>query len=128
MVQKHRNYREVGDCVVLYADNYINDIEGEKIEELCDVFLERGVRSLVLDFARTDIINSIGVSILVGIIEKIRDKKGDIVFSGLKKTNLEVFDIVGLTSHVKVFDTEDEAARDYSGAAPGARTINPPAV
>lgn len=103
------NYRLATDGVVLYAENYINDIEGEKLEDLCDNFIEKGLERIVIDFSRTDIINSIGVSILIGIIEKIKDREAVILFSGLKKINYDVFDIVGLTRHIRVFETEDDA-------------------
>jgi len=104
-----KSYREHDTGVVIYADNYINDIEGEKLEDLCDVFLARGRKRIVIDFSGTDLVNSIGVSILIGIIEKIKDKEGEIVFSGLKRSNYDVFEIMGLTRHIEVFDTELEA-------------------
>ncbi|MBI1910997.1 MAG: STAS domain-containing protein [Deltaproteobacteria bacterium] len=106
---KNRNYREAGDSVILYPENYINDIEGEKLEDMCDIFLARGFKKIIIDFSETDLINSIGVSIMIGIIEKIKDKKGLILFSGLKKVNHDIFSIVGLTKHIPVFSTEKEA-------------------
>lgn len=109
MVRKYRNFKEIGDSVVIYPDNYINDIEGEKLEELCASYLERGFNRIVIDFSETDLVNSIGVSILIGIIERVRDSKGRISFSGLKQVNYEIFNIVGLTKHIPIFETEDEA-------------------
>jgi len=109
MLKKIKSYREAGDTVVLYPHNYINDIEGEKLEELCEVFLGRGFKKIVVDFSSTDLINSIGVSIIIGIIESVKDKKGVITFSGLKKVNYDIFSLVGLTRHIQVFKTEDEA-------------------
>ncbi len=116
MSERHRNHRVEGSSVVLYPDNYINDIEGEKLEELCDTFLGKGFTRVVVDFSQTDLVNSIGVSILIGMIEKIKDKDGDIVFSGLKKVNQKVFDIVGLTRHIRIFDTEQQALEAVSRA------------
>lgn len=98
-----------GNAVVIYADNYINDIEGEKLEDRCGEFLRNGINKVVIDFSCTDIINSIGVSILIGIIEKFKEKKGIVLFSGLKKVNYDIFAMVGLTKHVPVFNTEEEA-------------------
>lgn len=105
---KHR-FKELGDSVILYADNYINGIEGEKLEDLCDGLLKRGFKRIVIDFSGTDLVNSIGISILIGIIEKVRDSKGTVAFSGLKQVNYEVFNIVGLTRHIPVFKSEAEA-------------------
>lgn len=118
------NYRESEDCVVVYADNYINDIEGEKLEDMCDALLKKGYRKLVVDFSETDIINSIGVSILIGVIEKIKEKDCALSFSGLKKVNHNIFDVIGITRHVSVYPTEDEAL-GAQGAAPGPASPSP---
>ncbi|HAO93226.1 MAG: hypothetical protein A2X93_08720 [Deltaproteobacteria bacterium GWC2_56_8] len=109
MAGRHR-HRETGTSVVVYADNYINDIEGEKLEEMCDAFLAKGFKKIVIDFSGTDLVNSIGVSILIGIIEKIKGK-GAVVFSGLKDVNFQIFHIVGLTRHIRVFNNEEDALK-----------------
>ena len=111
MTKKAKGYKELNGAVVLYADNYINDLEGEKIEDLCALFLERGVRKIVIDFSSTDIINSIGVSILIGIIEKVKDRGGTLFFSGLKRVNHDIFSLVGISRHVDMYSTEEDAVK-----------------
>lgn len=109
--KRDRNFRELGDCVVLYADEYMNDIEAEKLEELCDVFLKRGVRKLIIDFSQTGLINSIGISILVGIMDKLKGSEGVLLFSGLKKVNHDIFNMLGLAKFVPICTTEEEALK-----------------
>ena len=111
MNKELNNCKELGDCVVLYADNYLNDIEGEKLEIACDTFLNKGKIKVVIDFGNTELVNSIGVSILIGIMEKVREKKGVLLFSSLKKANHYVLDVLGLTKHVPVLQSEDEALK-----------------
>lgn len=119
MTTGQRNYRELDDKVVLYPHNYINDIEGEKLEDMCEVFLGKGLKKFVIDFSDTEIINSIGISILIGIIERIRCAGGTILFSGLKKVNLDIFRIVGLTNVIQVHPTEVEAVDEMKRAGGG---------
>lgn len=109
MTKSQKNFEELDDAVILNADNYINDIEGDKLEETCKDFLRKGVRKFIIDFSATDIINSVGISILIGIIENVRDKKGAILFSGLKKVNHDIFNMVGITKHIPIFKTKEEA-------------------
>ena len=111
---ENKNFKELDDTVILYPHDYINDIEGEKLEEICDAFLAKGVKKVVIDFSDTEMVNSIGVSILIGVIERIKDKKGVILFSGLKKVNRDIFDIVGLTKLIPVFGSEDDAVNEIS--------------
>ena len=111
---ENKNFKELDDTVILYPHDYINDIEGEKLEEMCDSFLAKGVKKVVIDFSGTEMVNSIGVSILIGVIERIKDKKGVILFSGLKKVNRDIFDIVGLTKLIPVFGSEDDAINEIN--------------
>ncbi len=109
MINKLTNYKEIDNIVVIHADNYINKVEGDHLEKVCEAFLAKGTHKFVIDFSGTDIINSIGISILIGIIEKIKDKKGLVLFSGLKKINHDIFDMVGLSKHIPLLKTEEEA-------------------
>ncbi len=104
-------FRDCGEVVVVYARDYINDLEGEKLEDICETFLRDRVRCIVLDFSRTHIINSIGVSILIGIIEKVKGLGARLSFSGLRGAPYDVLKIVGLTDSVVIYDTEEEALR-----------------
>jgi len=106
-----RTFRDCGHVIVIYARDYLNDIEGEKLEETCQSFLRDSGMAIVLDFSSTDIINSIGISILIGIIEKVRGFGAKVYFSGLKGVAYDVVKIVGLTETVAVFDTEDDALK-----------------
>jgi len=106
-----RTFRDYGEVIVVYARDYLNDIEGEKLEEICRSFLRSSGRAIVLDFSSTDIINSIGISILIGIIEQVRGVGAKVSFSGLRGVAYEVIKIVGLTEAVAVYDTEDEALK-----------------
>lgn len=109
---RHKTYRESGESVVLYPDNYINVVEGEKLEDLCDHYIDLGFKNIIIDFSSTELINSIGISILIGIIEKVREKKGAVSFSGLKPVNYDIFNIVGLTKHIPVFKTDEDAVKE----------------
>jgi anti-anti-sigma regulatory factor len=114
MRKKRPNFKQLGDSVVLYPDNYLNDIEGEKLEEICVGFLKKGIKRIVMDFSKTELINSVGISILIGIMEKVGEKKGVLLFSGLKGVNQEIFNLVGITKHVPVFKTEKEALKGFA--------------
>lgn len=114
MNKNFKNFKELDDCVVIYTDNYLNGIEGEELEDACDIFLKNGKRKIIIDFTNTDLVNSIGISILIGIMEKIREGNGVLLFSGLKKVNHAIFDVLGLTKHVPIFKTEEDALKNIT--------------
>jgi len=87
-------------AVVVIAGDYLNKLTGEKIERECKDKLDAGAREIVVDFSQTEIINSIGISILLGVIDNAQMAGAKVVFSDLKPESAELFDMLGLTKHV----------------------------
>ena len=87
---------------VVYAGDYLNKLSGEQIERECKTKLNEGCTELVVNFSRTEIVNSIGISILLGVIDSARDTGAKIVFSDVKEETVELFDMLGLTRHVVI--------------------------
>ena len=87
---------------VVFAGDYLNKLTGEQIERECRERLDEGCKELVVNFSRTEIVNSIGVSILLGVIDSARGTGAKVVFSDVKEDTAELFDMLGLTRHVQI--------------------------
>jgi len=85
---------------VVLAGDYLNKIAGEQIERECRRRLDEGCTKLVVDFSQTDIVNSIGVSILLGVIDSAANSGAKVVFAEVKQDTVELFEMLGLTNHV----------------------------
>jgi anti-anti-sigma factor len=85
---------------VVFAGDYLNKLSGEKIERECRQRLNDGCTELVVNFSQTEIVNSIGVSILLGVIDSAKGTGARVVFSEVKEETVELFDMLGLTRHV----------------------------
>ena len=97
----------VGTTAIVYASDYLNKLTGEKIERECRRQLDSGCRALVIDFADTQLVNSIGISI---------EKNGaQVVFSDVNNQTIELFDMLGLTRHVALAKDEREALSHLAG-------------
>lgn len=101
--------RSVGSAAVVYATDYLNKLSGERIERECRLQLERGCRALVINFRDTELVNSIGVSILLGVIEAAEDVGAQLVFSNMSVQTVELFEMLGLTRFVALAKSEEEA-------------------
>ncbi|HKG97701.1 MAG TPA: STAS domain-containing protein [Pyrinomonadaceae bacterium] len=104
----------VGTTAVVYAGDYLNKLTGEKIERECRRQLSCGCRALVIDFSDTRLVNSIGISILLGIIDVAEKSGARIVFSDVNNQTIELFEMLGLTRHVVLAKNEREALLDLS--------------
>jgi anti-anti-sigma factor len=99
----------VGDVAVVHASDYLNKLSGERVERECRLRLEEGCRALVVDFRQTGMVNSIGVSILLGVIDAAERASAPLVFSGVKEQAAHIFELLGLTRHVRLARDESDA-------------------
>ena len=105
----------VEDAAVIYPGPYLNQLRGEDVEKQCEELLANGIRRIVINFEDTELINSIGISILLGVIESVNHVQGMLVLSNLNASNRELFEMLGLMSHVEMMDTEEIALLKLSG-------------
>ena len=83
--------REQGNVVVIETTGYLNNVGGEKVSEACYEKMDVGKKHFLLNLENSKVVNSIGVSILIEIIEKLQD-----------------VDIMGLTKYSTVYYSEAE--------------------
>ena len=91
-----------GETATVFAGDYLNKLSGETIERECRKKLESGAKRLVVNFSETEIVNSIGVSILLGVIDAAQNAGAEVVFSDVKEETAELFEMLGLTNHVRI--------------------------
>jgi len=108
----------VGTTAIVYASDYLNKLTGEKIERECRRQLDSGCRALVIDFSDTQLVNSIGISILLGIIDIAEKNAARVVFSDVNSQTVELFEMLGLTRHVVLARNEEEALSSLSSFVP----------
>jgi anti-anti-sigma factor len=101
--------RSVGDTAIIYASDYLNKLTGERIERECKRQLESGCRALIINFKDTELVNSIGVSILVGVIDAAEQSTAQLIFSDVNDHTANLFEMLGLTRHVSLALNETEA-------------------
>ncbi|MDQ1611171.1 MAG: hypothetical protein QOG00_1102 [Pyrinomonadaceae bacterium] len=103
-----------GDIAVIYASDYLNKLSGERIERECRAHLGAGCRALVVDFKNTGLVNSIGVSIMLGVIDAAERAHAPLVFSNVNSQAAQLFEILGLTLHAALAADEHAALRMLS--------------
>ncbi len=98
-----------GDVGVIAASGYINNEGGQAIADAANTLMSQGCKKLLIDLDGTRIINSIGVSILLEILEKLMDDKGQLSFCNLTPTISKTFEIMGLVQYATIYPDRDAA-------------------
>src|SRR5213082_1561318 len=94
---------------IVYAGDYVNKLSGQRIERECLLRIEGGCRAVVINFRDTELVNSIGVSILMGVIDAAEQTKAQVIFSDVNAHTASLFEMLGLTRHVQIARDESEA-------------------
>ncbi len=97
------------DAVVIVPSGYVNDIGAASLENVCKEFFEKGCKKVVINFSETQFINSIGASIFTGIVQDAIESDGTLCFTNMRKFHHDVFVMLGITKHVRVFKEEEDA-------------------
>jgi len=101
---------EVKDSVVIMkTTGYINNSGGQVISDEFNKVREEGVKDVIMDLADSKVVNSIGISFLIEIIEKLNDNEGTLVFTNLDPSIEKTFTIMGLFHFAKKADNVDDA-------------------
>jgi anti-anti-sigma factor len=107
-----------GEVAVVYAGDYVNKMSGQRIERECLARIERGCRALVISFRDTELVNSIGVSILLGVIDAAEQHGARVAFSNVSVHTLSLFELLGLTRLVVLAESEEAALATLEEFAP----------
>ncbi|HVF61257.1 MAG TPA: STAS domain-containing protein [Thermoanaerobaculia bacterium] len=100
---------------VIYTRGYINNQAGEEIARVAYSLIDEGHKALLLNLEGTTIVNSIGISILIEIIEKMIEIGGRLAFCRLTPTIDKTFHIMGLTQYAPIYGDEATAVAALRG-------------
>jgi anti-anti-sigma factor len=99
---------------VIYTEGYINNQGGEEIAREAFKLIDDGEKTLLLNLSGTKIVNSIGISILIEIIERMLEIEGRLAFCALTPTIEKTFHIMGLTQYAAIFPDEETAVGELA--------------
>jgi anti-anti-sigma factor len=119
--------RLVDGGAVIYPGPYLNQLRGERIERRCLEMLENGIRNLVINFEETELINSIGISLLLGVIEAVDETDGKVILTNLNNSNRELFEVLGIMAKVEILGSEEVALARLSAKPANAQQLGTPA-
>jgi len=97
--------------LVLKTEGYINNTAGERIVKEFSKYFSDGINKLILDLEKTKVVNSIGISCLIEIVEKLVQINGKLIFTNLDPSIEKTFTLMGLFQFAEKADTVDSALK-----------------
>lgn len=98
-----------GDYAIIRPAGYLNALTGDQIDKHCTNLILQGIHYFIINFSDVAMVNTIGISILVGIIEKVLTRDGLVYFTHLGSTDRQIFEVLNLSTVAFIFETDEDA-------------------
>ena len=99
------------NCLIINPFGYVNNEGGEKIAETFNSYYEKGLQWLIINLESVKVVNSIGISFLIEIIEKLNEVEGKLIFTNLDPAIEKTLTIMGLFNFAGKEPSVDDAIK-----------------
>ena len=103
------NTKKVENIAVASVKGRMDAVTVQEFEKSVSELLSGGENVLLVNFSELEYISSAGLRSILATAKQLKARNGEIMFTGLKNTVKEVFEISGFYSIFKTFETEEEA-------------------
>ncbi|MCK5221868.1 MAG: STAS domain-containing protein [Candidatus Aminicenantes bacterium] len=111
---KSKTIENVG---VLYPTGHLDAHSVEKFENEMIKMLDDSIVKIVVNCNELNYISSAGMGIIMGYLDEIREKGGDIKLSNVIDRVYEIFDLVGFTEIYEFVDSEEKAIEKFNNVS-----------
>jgi len=101
------------DVLVMETEGYVNNDGGETIVNEFDKHAANGIKKVIISLEKSKVVNSIGISFLIEVIEKLNDVGGKLIFTNLDPSIDKTLSIMGLFSFAEKSDTIGTALKAF---------------
>ncbi len=100
--------------LIITTQGYINNQGGEKILNTYKELSNDNIKHVIMDLAGTKVVNSIGVSYVIELIENMNSKGQKLIFANLNSAVEKTFTIMGIfqfSTHAENLEKAKEMAQ-----------------
>ena len=97
---------------VLVVKGEVDVYSAPRLREKLVELVSQGHRQIVADLEGVDFLDSTGLGVLVGGLKRLRSHDGDLTLVCTQARILKVFEITGLLSVFRIFESVDQATEE----------------
>lgn len=101
-------------CLIIATSGYVNNVGGEAIAGEFRRHTDNGTKDVIINLARSKVVNSIGMSFLIEIIEQLQESGGRLVFTNLDPSVEKMLSIMGIFRYAGKEKTVDDALKSLT--------------
>ncbi len=105
------------EICVLHIQGHLDGHTYPEFEAKLNEEIEAGRYDIVIDFEHLDYISSAGLGALLNAHTRSREHNGDVHIAGLSQKTRRLFDLLGFSHVLSVYDSVDEAVAAFGAGA-----------
>ena len=109
--------KRIDNIGILYPTGHLDAHSVEKFENEMLKMLEENIVKIVVNCTDLNYISSAGMGIIMGYLDEIREKGGDIKLSNVMERVYEIFDLVGFTDIYDFIEDEQKAIEKFDNVS-----------
>jgi len=102
------------DIAVLYPKGHLDAHSVEKFELEILGLVKKNIIRIIINCEELDYISSAGMGIIMGNLDEIKEKGGDIKLCSVNERVYEIFDLVGFTEIYDFLENEEIAMKKFN--------------
>jgi len=106
--------KTIDNVGILYPSGHLDAHSVEKFEKEILKMINNDIVKIVVNCIDLNYISSAGMGIIMGYLDEIREKGGDIKLSNVVERVYEIFDLVGFTEIYEFVENENKAIEKFS--------------
>lgn len=105
---------QLDDIVYIKTSGYFNQELGQRVLKNCMEQIDQGQKFFLLDLVDSKMVNSIGISMLIEVIEKLQEIDGKLAFCNLAPVVDKTFKIMGIAKYADIARTKEEGLQLFN--------------
>jgi anti-sigma B factor antagonist len=112
-IQIEIDVAQVAAVTIVTVSGSIDSITAESLTQVLNDHVEAGNTKLVVDFSEVNYTSSAGLRSLLIALKSSRKKNGDMRLAGVQKNVMDVLELSGFNSIIKIFTDPAAAVASY---------------
>lgn len=109
------SFETINNILICKLDGEIDHHTAKKLKDEVDKTIDTFfIRNLIFDFKKVTFMDSSGIGAIIGRYNKIKDMGGVLGVINCNKYVEKIFNVSGLFSIIKKFNSLDEAIREFN--------------
>ena len=118
LISLNKFTQQVGsqEVSVIQVKGHLDGHTYPEFESELNDLIDSGKFNIIIDFAELNYISSAGLGVLLSAHTRVREHNGDLKIASLSQKTMRLFDLLGFSHVLNVYDSTEDAAQAFTAS------------